>query len=108
MKLGTLIGSLVILGTACAAVPEEASEGSLEAAETLKREEPRAPCLDSADCRAISSYCDGCQCLPAGALDPDPVCRAPMVACFADPCHHQHSECVRGLCALVPNGLAVD
>ena len=155
MKLGTLVGSLVVLGTACAVVPDEASERSLERTETLTRwgspdvcgsgggasgepcgpsqcqrgefccnkscgicaprggaciqihceqpPPPRAQCVDNADCRAVSSYCDGCQCLPAGVLDPDPSCHAPMVACFAEPCHHQHPECVNGLCAIVAN-----
>lgn len=155
MKLGTLVGSLAMLGTACAVVPDEANEGPLMRVETLKNvaivdprgaavcstgepcgasqcksgefccnascgicaplggsciqlqceEElpPRTQCVDSADCRAISNYCNGCQCLAAGFLDPDPSCHAPMVACFVDPCHHRHSECITGLCTLVDN-----
>jgi hypothetical protein len=58
-------------------------------------------CSDDSQCRAISSYCDGCQCLPAGMLDPEPSCHATMVACILDPCHHQHPACVNGACAIV-------
>lgn len=58
-------------------------------------------CSDDSTCRAISSYCDGCQCLPAGVLDPEPSCHATMVACILDPCHHQHPACVNGVCSIV-------
>ena len=60
-------------------------------------------CVDDNGCRAISSYCDGCQCLPVGTLDPEPSCRATVVACILDPCHHQRAACVDGTCAIVNN-----
>jgi hypothetical protein len=58
-------------------------------------------CTSDSDCRAFSSYCDGCQCLGCGLLDPDPSCHATMVACILDPCHHQHPACLEGVCAVV-------
>ncbi len=58
-------------------------------------------CTDDSGCRAISSYCDGCQCLAAGTLDPEPSCHAAMVYCILDPCHHQHPACVNGVCAIM-------
>jgi hypothetical protein len=58
-------------------------------------------CTDDSGCRAISSYCDGCQCLPGGVLDPLPACHAPQVACILDPCHHQHAACIDGTCGIV-------
>ncbi len=58
-------------------------------------------CSDDSTCRAISSYCDGCQCIPGGVLDPEPSCHATMVACILDPCHHQHPACVNGVCSIV-------
>jgi hypothetical protein len=60
-------------------------------------------CVDDSGCRAISSYCDGCQCLPVGMLDPEPACHAVVVACILDPCHHQHAACIDGTCAIVHN-----
>lgn len=61
----------------------------------------QAECTDDSACRAFSSYCDGCQCLPGSTLDPDPSCHATMVACILDPCHHQHPACVDGACTIV-------
>jgi len=58
-------------------------------------------CTSDSDCRAFSSYCDGCQCLGCGMLDPDPSCHATVVACILDPCHHQYPACVNGTCSLV-------
>jgi hypothetical protein len=119
MKLGTLIASLVFLGTACAAVPDETGEGAQVSAEARGDQPeqgelclqhpgeptamPRARCHVDTDCRALSNYCDGCHCLPSGAHDPEPVCYSTMVACFVDPCHFQHSACVAGACTLVDN-----
>lgn len=169
MKLGTLVvGSLVVLGTACAVVPDDAGRRMRGGAEDVNNGEhldrseldvstsffpgshpvhdagtgssaeacgtslckgsefccnescgicaPRggvctqrqcgnppvpAQCVASADCRAFSNYCDGCQCLSTGVLDPDPSCHATMVACFMDPCHHKKAACINGLCQLV-------
>jgi hypothetical protein len=170
MKLGTLlVGSLVVLGTACAVVPDEAGKQMRGGAEDVNNAEhlgrseldvstsffsmthpghdagtgasgapcgtslckdgefccnescgicaprggvctqrecgtspvPLAQCLVNADCRAFSSYCDGCQCLPTGVLDPDPSCHATIVACFMNPCHHKQAACINGLCQLI-------
>ena len=57
-------------------------------------------CLVDADCRTFSSYCDGCQCLPIGALAPDPSCHAALVACFVDPCLAKQPACINGTCRL--------
>ena len=64
----------------------------------------QAECLDDSGCRLFSSYCDGCQCLPGGALDPEPSCHATVVACILDPCHHQQAACVEGACTIMPDG----
>lgn len=169
MKLGTIVASLVLLGTACAVLPDTPGEGTRTTAEAMKRATgndhstvdvstvapslqppardvgvrssgspcgasrceisdyccnescgicaPRgglcfqrqcgptptmlSQCVVDAECRAISSYCDGCQCVPAGELDPDPSCHGPLVACILDPCRAKHPACVNGGCALV-------
>ena len=165
MKLGTLVGSLVVLGTACSVVPEETGERARQSAEgptTAERSdtdvatsffsmshdvcdagtvasgracgtslcargeyccnescgicaprgavciqiqcgpasEPLTKCAVDADCRTASSYCDGCQCLAVGALEPDPSCHATIVACFVDPCLNKQSACINGFCSL--------
>ena len=168
MKLGTLVGSLVVLGTACAVVPDEAgkrmrgSTADVEDAAHLGRSqqdistsffsmnhpgwdagasasvapcgsslcrngeyccnescgicaprggvciqlqcghapEPLAQCTVDADCRTVSSYCDGCQCLTVGAHEPDPRCHATIVACFVDPCLAKQPACLNGVCRL--------
>lgn len=66
---------------------------------------PEAPavtqCVCDDDCRAVSNYCEGCQCLPMGAVDLDPACHGQIVACFLDPCRQKHASCLNGGCALV-------
>jgi hypothetical protein len=168
MKLGISTALLVLLGTACAAVPDspgegaqgsagarmrespQGSEGVAVAAPVLQRPESRraeldgrscgahlcpedhyccnescgicAPrggvciqrqcgpaalplgqCASNDDCRVISSYCDGCQCLPAHVLDPEPQCLKPLVACFVDPCREKYASCLDGQCKLMEN-----
>jgi hypothetical protein len=172
MKLGTLIASLVLLGTACGVVPgagssRESARVSAQAVSSagddagsdtdgtpplapvgpplrsndeplgnpcgpsrcnigeyccnescglcaprggicLQREcgpatVPLAECADDSGCRTFSSYCDGCLCLPGAVLDPEPSCKATMVACILDPCHHQHAACVEGVCTIMDN-----
>lgn len=156
MKLGTLVGLLVVLGTACAGSAEDTNNAEHRGRATMdiapsllwtsdnvrdaganasanacgsslckdgefccnescgicaprggvctQRQCGHPPvltqCLVDADCRTISSYCDGCQCLAAGVLDPDPSCHAALVACFVDPCLHQQPACIGGLCRL--------
>jgi hypothetical protein len=168
MKLGTLVGSLVVLGTACSVGPDEAGKRmrggaeDVDNAEHLGRSEldistsfysmshpgwdagtaasglacgsslceagefccnescgicaprggvciqiqcghapvPASQCTVDTDCRTVSSYCDGCQCLALGATEPDPSCHATIVACFVDPCIAKQPVCLKGLCRL--------
>lgn len=62
---------------------------------------PAAQCVGDDDCRSISNYCEGCQCLTVGALDLEPTCHGQTVACILDPCHSKHAGCVNGACILV-------
>lgn len=156
MKLGTLAGGLVVLGTACAGSADDANtterqgrsemdispsllwtsnnardagpsaggttcgtspckDGEFCCNESCGICAPRGgtchqrrcgnepvvtQCLVDADCRIFSSYCDGCQCLPVGALEPDPSCHAALVACFVDPCLTKQPTCLQGVCSL--------
>jgi hypothetical protein len=171
MKLGISTALLVLLGTACAAVPSSPGEGAQGSADAMKRERPQASagvdvsmlpaslrpdfggaelepggrpcgaslcnedhyccnescgicaprggaclqrqcgpaalplrqCSSNADCHTISSYCDGCQCLPGNVLDPEPTCLKPLVACFVDPCRDKYAACLDGICKLMEN-----
>lgn len=157
MKLGTLVGLLVVLGTACAGSAEDPNNteqqrrSAMDSAPSLlwtstnvrdagadesanacgtslckgnefccnescgicaprggvctqvqcgHAPDPLAQCLVDADCRTVSSYCDGCQCLAVGAHAPDPSCHAAIVACFVDPCLHKQPVCIAGVCRL--------
>lgn len=62
---------------------------------------PATQCVKDNDCRAFSYYCEGCQCLPIGALDLEPACHGQTVACLLDPCREKQAGCVNGACALV-------
>jgi hypothetical protein len=59
-----------------------------------------AECKSDKECRAFSNYCDGCECLPLSASEPDPVCKGTPVACLVDPCRDAEARCVRGRCVL--------
>lgn len=58
-------------------------------------------CVVDSDCRPVSNYCEGCQCLPLGVLELEPACHGQTVACFLDPCRGKQAGCVNGACALV-------
>jgi hypothetical protein len=58
-------------------------------------------CVADSDCRSVSNYCEGCQCLSIGALELEPACHGQIVACLLDPCREKHAGCVNGACALV-------
>ena len=61
------------------------------------------PCLTDMDCRSFSDYCTGCDCRALGTKEGDPVCNAPGVECFVDPCFNKAPVCTLGRCALVVN-----
>lgn len=58
-------------------------------------------CVTDDDCRRFSSTCDGCNCLPLLASDPDPVCEGMPVSCLIDPCETAGAvRCNAGTCEL--------
>jgi len=171
MKLGTVVGSIVLLGMSCTVVPDSTGVGAPGRAEGMKRERlsdpsdvnvvtsPLSPdrnvhdageatddsgspcgpsrcedgqfccnescglcaprgslclqrqcgpetasvtqCVCDDDCRPVSNYCEGCQCLPLRALDLEPACHGQTVACLLDPCRAKHAACISGACAIV-------
>ncbi len=66
---------------------------------------PSAPaplaCTTDADCRLLSSYCDGCDCVALTAIAADPVCHGRQVQCLVDPCQGRRPACMGGTCASV-------
>ncbi len=60
----------------------------------------KSACKADADCRAYSSYCDGCTCLPLPKDAPAPQCKGSKVSCIADPCMTKAAACVQGQCTL--------
>lgn len=58
-------------------------------------------CATDDDCRRFSSTCDGCNCVPLLASDPDPVCEGMPVSCLIDPCETAGAvRCNAGTCEL--------
>ncbi len=57
-------------------------------------------CTVDADCRLVSNYCEGCNCLALTRDDQDPACGSgKMVACLVDPCQTKRAVCATGTCA---------
>lgn len=60
----------------------------------------KAECVEDADCRTFSNFCDGCACEALAVEARDPKCRGDIVACFADPCQDYAATCEAGSCVL--------
>lgn len=61
---------------------------------------PTSPCKTDDDCRAFSSYCQGCSCRALSVDEKDPICSGNVVYCFVDPCRGREAYCQAGACAL--------
>jgi hypothetical protein len=57
-----------------------------------------ATCAHASDCRVLSDFCGGCNCLALGTSDPNPTCPTPPVSCLRDPCDGLAAACDNGHC----------
>jgi hypothetical protein len=61
---------------------------------------PEPECVEDADCRLFSDYCEGCNCVALGNGEPNPTCNGNTVQCFVDPCRLLQARCEYGSCVV--------
>lgn len=62
---------------------------------------PAGECKTDGDCRLVSHYCTGCDCLSLPPGKDAPKCDGPGVQCVADPCMMKQAACRNGACTTV-------
>jgi hypothetical protein len=55
-------------------------------------------CVNDDECKLVSDYCDGCNCLVLGPGESAPICKGTLVQCLLDPCSLKLPKCLHGQC----------